>query len=102
MRRLALSAFVCCALANVTAAADQSSTEQRPCSADMEKYCSSSRGDREKMHQCVQQHMNDFTPACQTRMKEHHKDHMGEGHDMSPHSGATPPAGTTPPTDAGS
>ena len=102
MRRFALSALVCCALAGVASAADQSSTEQRPCSADMEKYCSSARGDREKMHQCIQQHMNDFTPACQTRMKEHHKGQMSEGHGMPPPSGATPPTGTTSPPDAGS
>ncbi len=43
MRRFALSAVVCCALAGVAFAADQSSTEQRPCAADMEKYCSSAR-----------------------------------------------------------
>ncbi len=100
MRRFALSAVVCCALAGVASAADQNSTEQRPCSADMDKYCSNARGDREKMHQCIQQHMNDFTPACQTRMKEHQNGHMGQGHGM-PHSGETPPAGTTsPPTGA--
>ncbi len=53
------------------------------------------------MHQCIQQHMNDFTPACQARMKEHQEGHMHEGHGMQPHSGATPPTATPPPPDAG-
>ena len=95
MRKLArvLAALICCAAASIAAAEDQA---QRPCKADMEKYCADARGDRTKMGDCMRQHFNDFSAACQARIKERQQNpgEHGHGHSASPQ--ATAPAPSAP------
>jgi len=59
---------LCISLLATAAAAE--GPQQRPCQADLQKYCADARGDRDKMGQCMKQHFNDFSAACQARIKE--------------------------------
>ena len=73
-----VTAIVFCALfTGIAVAAD--SQEQRPCKADMQKYCADARGDRAKMGDCMKAHFNDFSAACQARIKERQQAHQGDG-----------------------
>ncbi len=99
MTRSVVSALFCAMLATLaTTGAAAEEPQSRPCQADMEKYCSDARGDREKMHQCMQQHMSNFSSACQARIKEHRAHHrQGQGgqwqHQSPPQQGGgEPPA----------
>ena len=80
MARMILPAL-CCVLVCGSAWA---APADRPCKADLEKYCADARGDRDKMGQCMREHFTDFTPACQEKMKERAQTHGGEGHAQSP------------------
>ena len=56
----------------------------RPCKADIDKYCSAARGDRDKMGQCMRDHARDFSQACQDKMKEHAQAHGSAGQQHPP------------------
>jgi len=73
-----VAAIVLCALFTGIAAAEESQ-EQRPCKADIQKYCADARGDRTKMGECMKTHFNDFSAACQARIKERQQMHQGSG-----------------------
>ncbi len=97
MTRLVVSALFFAVLATAAAA---EVPQARPCQADMEKYCSDARGERAKMHQCVQQHFDNFSSACQARIKERQAHHrQGQGGQWQHQS---PAQGGVPPTDSGS
>ncbi|HTO56831.1 MAG TPA: cysteine rich repeat-containing protein [Pseudomonadales bacterium] len=81
MFRVVASIVFCACLTGAAAAAE--SEGQRPCKADMEKYCADARGDRAKMGDCMKTHFNDFSSACQARIKER-QEHQGNGGPMSP------------------
>jgi hypothetical protein len=95
MVRVVASIVFCALFAGAAVAAD--APEQRPCKADMEKYCSDARGDRTKMGDCMKAHFNDFTSACQAKIKERQEMHQGNGGPMSApaHPGGAP--NQTPP-----
>jgi hypothetical protein len=93
MVRVISSIIFCALLTGVAAAAD--APDQRPCKADMEKYCADARGDRAKMGDCMKTHFNDFSTACQARIKERQDNHQGAGGAMSQ---PTHPAGGQTPT----
>ena len=81
MFRVVTSIVFCAFLTGAAAAAE--SQGQRPCKADMEKYCADARGDRAKMGDCMKTHFNDFSSACQARIKERQA-HQGNGGPMPP------------------
>ena len=82
-------AIVFCALFTGVAAAEESG-DQRPCKADMQKYCADARGDRAKMGDCMKAHFNDFSAACQARIKERQQMHQGNGGPGAHPGGAAP------------
>ncbi len=85
MARKILSAL-CCVLVCGSAFA---APADRPCKADLEKYCAAARGDRAKMGQCMREHFTEFTPACQAKMKERAQAHGGAAQS---HDGTAAPA----------
>jgi hypothetical protein len=83
MVRVVASIVFCALFTGIAFAAD--SPEQRPCKADMEKYCADARGDRTKMGDCMKTHFNDFSAACQAKIKDRQQMHQGNGGAMAPH-----------------
>ena len=85
---------LCCVL--MCGAALAAPPPDRPCKADIDKYCGDARGDRDKMGQCMRAHFTDFSQACQDKMKEHAQAHGGAGQQHAPTT-----QGTTAPSRSG-
>jgi len=91
MTRSILGATLLALLAS-TAAAEEA-PQQRPCQADIQRYCADARGDRQKMGQCMKAHFDDFSSACQARIKERENRPPGDGNGSWQH---RPPADQQP------
>jgi hypothetical protein len=95
MVRVVASILFCALVSGAAVAAD--APEQRPCKPDMEKYCADARGDRAKMGDCMKAHFNDFSSACQARIKERQENRQGGGAmSQPPHPAGGSQTPTTP------
>jgi hypothetical protein len=81
MVRVVGSIVFCALFTGIAFAAD--APADRPCKADMEKYCSDARGDRAKMGDCMKAHFKDFSAACQARINERQDMRQGNGGPMT-------------------